>query len=121
MVVIYELCHHNRYVGNENGEAFMQATEDASKLSFTFEDAMKGSSYMLKDLGEDCWQQTDNSMGMSISVTLPMNKEVDYNFPGWERKVLCTRYIHYEVHCIVIRSNLSSLYCRPGSRPIRSR
>ena len=94
MDVSYLFCHHNRYVGNENGEAFMKATEDASKLNFTFEDAMKGSFYTLKDLGDDCWQQTDNSMGMTISVTLPMNKEVDYDFPGWERKVLCTRYVH---------------------------
>merc|ERR1712038_2054792 len=97
-----------RYVGEENGEAFMQATEEASKLGFTFEDAMKGSFYMLKDLGDDCWQQTDNSMGMSISVTLPMNKEVDYNFPGWERKVLCTRISPNKVKMIAKRPDGST-------------
>merc|ERR1712045_126848 len=97
-----------RDVGNENGEAFMQATEDASKLNFAFEDAMKGSFYTLKDLGDDCWQQTDNSMGMTISVTLPMNKEVDYDFPGWERKVLCTRISPNKVKVIAKRPDGST-------------
>ena len=94
----------------------MQATEDASKLNFTFEDAMKGSFYTLKDLGDDCWQQTDNSMGMTISVTLPMNKEVDYDFPGWERKVLCTRYVHYEVR--ITRSALKQSLMNSSSTRI---
>merc|ERR1719471_819491 len=47
-------------------------------------------------------------MGMTISVTLPMNKEVDYDFPGWERKVLCTRISPNKVKVIAKRPDGST-------------
>ena len=27
-----------------------------------------------------------------MSIKIPMNEEVDYNFQGWERKIFCTRF-----------------------------
>jgi len=79
-----------RYVGNENGEAFMKTSGEDTK-GMTFEEIQKGSTYMLKDLGDDCWQLTENMMGQTISMKVPMNKEVDYTFPGYEKKMLWTR------------------------------
>jgi len=79
-----------RYVSGENGEAFMKASgEDLQGM--TFDEIQKDSSFMLKDLGDDCWQLTETMMGHTNSMKCPMNKEVDYTFPGYEKKMLLTR------------------------------
>ena len=67
----------------------------------TFEEIQKDSTYMLKDLGGDCWQLTEVIMGQTVSMKVPMNKEVDYTYPGYEKKMLWTRYV-----CFFIRENL---------------
>ena len=80
-----------RYVCNENGEDFATATGALEGSSMTFEDAMKDACFMLKDLGNDCWQFTEHFMGQTMCIQIKMNEEIDYNFPGWERKMFCTR------------------------------
>ena len=83
----------HRYVCNENGESFAKATGALEGTGMTFEDAMKDASFMLKSLGNDCWQLTEHFMGHTSTIKIPMNEEVDYTFPGWERKMLCTRFV----------------------------
>merc|ERR1712018_270870 len=90
-----------RYVCNENGEEFAKATGDLEGSDMTFEDAMKGASFMLKDLGNDCWQMTEQFIGQTVSFKITMNEEIDYNFSGWERKMFCTRISPNKLKCIM--------------------
>ena len=79
-----------RYVGNDNLEAFMKASgEDMHGM--TLEEIMKGSYYMLKDLGDDCWLLTQHKMGQTVTKKITMNQEVDSTFKGNENKMICTR------------------------------
>ena len=73
-------------------------TSGEDMKGMTFEDFQKGSTYMLTDLGDDCWQLTENIMGQTVSMKVPMNKEVDYTFPGYEKKMLWTRHVGIFVH-----------------------
>ena len=82
----------HRYVCNENGESFAKATGALEGTGMTFEDAMKDACFMLKSLGNDCWQLTEHFMGQTNTIKISMNEEIDYRFPGWERKMFCTRY-----------------------------
>jgi len=90
-----ECCEEGayRYVGSENGEAFYEAMKKSGEdvKGLTFEDIQKDSAYMLKALGADTWQLTDHILGQTTTMTVPMNKEVDYTFPGYEKKMLWTR------------------------------
>ena len=86
-----------RYVGSENGEAFYEAMKKSGEdvKGLTFEDIQKDSAYILKALGADTWQLTDHILGQTTTMTVPMNKEVDYTFPGYEKKMLWTRHVDY--------------------------
>ena len=79
-----------RYVGNENGEEFFKASGEAPGM--TPEDIMKGWIITMKTLGDDCWQLTECQMGQTFSIKIPMNQEVKHPFPGYEQKMIWTRY-----------------------------
>jgi len=90
-----------RYVCNENGESFAKATGALEGTGMTFEDTMKDASFMLKSLGNDSWQMTEHFMGQTNTLKIAMNEEVDYTFPGWERRMLCTRIAPNKLKCIM--------------------
>ena len=78
-----------KYAGNEGGEEFFRASGDRVE-GMTFEEVMRGNVIKMEDLGDDCWQLTENIMGQTVSMKITMNEEVEN--PSFEQKMVWTRY-----------------------------